>query len=405
MTLFPIFKVIPYQKAIAGLGGNSTWLLIGVFIISAAMQETGLDKRIALLLLRLSKGDSRVNLLMAISTTTLFLFLLPTGSGRVAIMLPICIGMINAMQLEKGSNIGKSMLIGISFASLIGSIGLMTGAVATVYAIGIFESMIGYSWSYIKWLIVMFPGVLIINFLIWLTFLKLFPPEIDVIPGGLTYINEELAQLGSISKKEIKIFGLMLLMIALWIFADFVQMSVSQTCFLIALTTMLPGIEILNWEKAIHSIEWSIVLLLGSSLAMVEALTETQAINWLTENMFGILKGLPPSQIGLIITLMMAIIRFGFPSLLSMTATTFPLVLTMAISLEINPLWLGLVGISASVLGLFLPTQALSLMTSYTAGYYSMKDMFRAGFFTVLIVITVMTLMANFYWPLLGIQP
>ena len=65
-------------------------------------------------------------------------------------MLPISLGMLNAMQVKKGSNIGKAMLLGISYASLIGSIGLPRCAISTVYAKGIFESMLGYSWSYIK---------------------------------------------------------------------------------------------------------------------------------------------------------------------------------------------------------------------------------------------------------------
>ena len=405
MISFPFFKVLSYEKAVEGLGSTSAWLLMGVFIISAAMQESGLDKRIALHLLNLSKGNSKTNLLMIILTTTLFLFLIPTGSGRIAIMLPISLGMLNAMQVKKGSNIGKAMLLGISYASLIGSIGLMTSAISTVYAIGIFESMLGYSWSYIKWFIVMFPGVLIIDLLIWVIFLKIFPPEIDMVPGGLIYIRNELTALGKISKQEKKIFLLMAIMITLWIFGDYINISVSQSCLLIALATMLPGIEIISWKKGIQSVNWSVILLLGSSLALVEALTETQAINWLTENIFSILKGFSPSLIGIIITLMIVIIRFGFPSLLSMTATTLPLIFTLAFSFDINPVWLGLVGINASVLGIFLPTQALTLMTSYSAGFYTIKDMCRAGFFTALAAIIVFTLMANFYWPLLGIKP
>ena len=188
----------------------------------------------------------------------------------------------------------------------------------------------------------------------------------------------------------------MAIMITLWIFGDYINISVSQSCLLIALATMLPGIEIISWKKGIQSVNWSVILLLGSSLALVEALTETQAINWLTENIFSILKGFSPSLIGIIITLMIVIIRFGFPSLLSMTATTLPLIFTLAFSFDINPVWLGLVGINASVLGIFLPTQALTLMTSYSAGFYTIKDMCRAGFFTALAAIIVFTLMANF---------
>ncbi|MFZ7104064.1 MAG: SLC13 family permease [Peptococcaceae bacterium] len=405
MMLFPFFKILSYQEAVAGLGNSSTWLLLGVFIISAAMQETGLDRRIALHLLKLAKGNARINLLMVICTTTLFVFLIPTAAGRVSIMVPICLGMIKAMQLEPGCNIGKSMFISISFCSFIGSIGLMTGAVSMVYATGIFTSLANYSWSYIDWMLALMPSVIIINFAIWLLFLKIFPPEINYIPGGTVFIKAELAKLGRLSRKEIKIFLLMSLMIILWILEDKVNMSISQTCMFIAVLLMLPGIEIISWKKALAGIDWGVVLLLGASLAIVDALTASQAIQWISETIFAALHGMNPLTLGILTMIIMGFIRLGFPNLLSMVATTFPMIITLSFSLNINPVWFGLIGISASVLGVFLPTQSLAHLTSYNTGYYSIKDMLRAGCYTALIIITVTTVLAKFYWPLLGIAP
>jgi len=152
-------------------------------------------------------------------------------------------------------------------------------------------------------------------------------------------------------------------------------------------------------------VEWSVVLLLGASLAMVEALNATEAINWLAQTFFIALKGLAPTMVGFLLMFMIIVIRLSFPNLLTMIATTFPLVLSMAVSLDINPIWLGLIGISASALGIFLPTQSLALLTTYNAGYYSIRDLMRAGTTTAFIIIIITTLAANFYWPLLGISP
>ncbi|MFZ7101110.1 MAG: SLC13 family permease [Peptococcaceae bacterium] len=405
MTLFPLFNVLTYQESITGLGHSSIWLLIGVFIIACAMQETGLDQRIALHLLKLAKGNARITLLLIIVTTTLFIFLIPTASGRVAIMVPICLGMVKAMQLEPGSNIGKFVFISISFSSFIGSIGLMTGAISMVYAAGIFESLLNYSWSYLSWLKALMPSIILINFFIWLLFLKLFPPEIDTVPGGLDFINSKLITLDKISKNEIKIFLLIILMITFWILEDYIHLSVSQTCLFIAVLTMLPGIEIITWKKALASIDWGVILLLGTSIAIVQALTSSNAIEWISHTIFYYLQGLNPLFLGVMTMLLMGVIRFGFPNLLSMVATTMPMIITLAFSLKINPVWFGLIGISSSVLGVFLPTQSVAHLTSYNTGYYSIKDMLRAGFYTSLIIIIVTTVLANYYWPLLGISP
>ncbi|MFZ7104698.1 MAG: SLC13 family permease [Peptococcaceae bacterium] len=405
MVLFPLFNILTYQQSISGLGNSSTWLLLGVFIISAAIQETGLEKRLALHLLRIARGNSSLNLLMVIVTSTLFIFILPTNSGRAALLVPICLGMLNEMQLQPGSNIAKSTLLAVSFTSFVGSIGLMTGAVSMVYVVGLFESLVGFTWNYIAWIKALLPSVVIINISIWIIFLKIFPPEINVIPGGLEYINKEIRKMDKMNRQEIKMLLLLVLMILLWILEDYVQISVSQTCLMIAILTMLPGVDILTWKKATNAIDWSILLLLGASLAMVEALTSTQAINWFAETIFIHFQGLSPTIIGILTMLIIGFIRLGFPNLLSMIATTFPIVISMALFLEINPIWLGLIGISSSILGVFLPTQALSHLTTYNLGFYSMKDMFRAGTYTALIIIITTTLLANIYWPLLGISP
>ena len=405
MVLFPLFNILTYQESVSGLGSTSAWLILGVFIISAAIQETGLERRIALHLLRIARGNSSLNLLMVIVTTTLFMFILPTNSGRVALMVPICLGMLNEMQVQQGSNIAKSMLLSVSFTSFIGSIGLMTAAISMVYVVGLFESLVGYTWNYTSWLKALLPSVILINLSVWLIFLKIFPPEIKIIPGGLEYINKELCKLGKMNRKEIKMLILVSLMLLLWLLEDYVNISVSQTCLMIAILTMMPGIDILTWKKATNTIDWSILLLLGASLAMVDALTSTQAIDWFAATIFIHFQGLNPTIIGILTMLMIGFIRLGFPSLLSMIATTFPIIISMAISLEINPVWFGLIGISASILGLFLPNQALSHLITYNLGFYTIKDMFKAGTYTSLIIIIITTLLANFYWPLLGISP
>ncbi len=405
MVLFSLLGVISFSQAVAGLGDTSVWLLLGVFIISAAMQESGFDRRVALSLLRLARGNTRLTILMVIVSTTFFIFLLPTSSGRAALMTPICVGMARAMQLKQGSNIGKTMLISVSFVSLVGSMGLMTGALSMVYAVGLFESLINHKWTYLSWLQALLPGAVISGFFMWPLLLKLFPPEVSHVPGGVQYINDELKKLGKLSGKEIKIILLAGLMIGLWIFEEKVNLSVSQSCLLISLATMLPGIDIITWKKAASTIDWGVVMLLGASLSMVQGLTSTQAIAWLASNLFSGLTGMNPTFLAITLLLALTIIRLGFPNLLSMVATTLPVVFTMAFSAGINPVWLGLISICGTVLGLFLPTQSITHLTTYTAGLYTVKDMLRAGFFTTLLVMSVTLFLAHFYWPLIGIPP
>ena len=134
MVLFSLMGILTFPKAVAGFGDTTIWLLVGVYIISAAMRESGLDRRIALNMLNIAQGHTTKIMFMANVTTTIFVFLLPASSGRASLLTPICIGIITAMGLDQNSNIAKGMLISVSYASLLGSLGLLTGAVSLAYS-------------------------------------------------------------------------------------------------------------------------------------------------------------------------------------------------------------------------------------------------------------------------------
>ena len=88
-----------------------------------------------------------------------------------------------------------------------------------------------------------------------------------------------------------------------------------------------------------------------------------------------------------------------------MIATTLPVVFSLAPSLGLNPVWLGLLCVTSTVLGLLLPTQSITHLVTFASGYYSSGDMFKAGIWAMFLVIPVSLLLAHLYWPLLGISP
>lgn len=74
MTLFSLIDILSFPKAVSGFGDTTIWLLIGVYLISAAMRESGLDRRIALNMISLAQGHTKIVLFMVNITTTVFIF-------------------------------------------------------------------------------------------------------------------------------------------------------------------------------------------------------------------------------------------------------------------------------------------------------------------------------------------
>ncbi|KMJ56398.1 hypothetical protein AB685_22235, partial [Bacillus sp. LL01] len=168
IVLFAIFDVITFEQAASGLGNEIIWLVLSVLFMGLAVEKTNLDKRIAYSILSFSKGSVRVILLNLIVSAFLLTFLIPNAVGRLAVLMPIGKGIIDSMQKEAGENIGKSIMLIVTYAPYVTTVALLTGASGSIYATGLFESMVGYSWGYLNWMVVMIPLVLFVLLALWI---------------------------------------------------------------------------------------------------------------------------------------------------------------------------------------------------------------------------------------------
>jgi len=405
MLLLSLLGILSFPQAVAGFGDAMIWLLLGVYLISAAMRESGLDRRIALNMLHLARGYTRAILLMVNLTTTIFVFLLPASSGRASLLTPICLGIINAMGLRRDSNIAKGMLISVSYTSLLGSMGLITGAVSMAYAASLFDVFLGYKLTYLRWMQLLLPVSLVCGLIMCPLLLRVFPPELSNMPGGREYIQRERAALGKLTQKEGKVLGIISLTIACWIMEDQLKISIAQSCLAAAVALVLPVTGVMGWKKALASIEWGAIFVLGASLGMVEALKTTQAIEWCAAIGFNSFPVVGPVANSVFLLGMLVAIRAFFPNIIAMTATALPIVFAAAPVLGLSPVWLGLLGITGTVIGLFFPSQSITHLITYGAGYYTIRDMFKAGKYATLAVAVIILLFAHFYWPMLGVRP
>ncbi|MGA2991691.1 MAG: anion permease, partial [Candidatus Korobacteraceae bacterium] len=96
------------STALSGLT-NGGWVLVvtGLFI-AAIMLETGLEKRIALTILK-TVGTKSKNLVAGmIVAMSVFAFLIPSVTARSACLCPIALGLVDALKLGRKSGFAKA---------------------------------------------------------------------------------------------------------------------------------------------------------------------------------------------------------------------------------------------------------------------------------------------------------
>ena len=118
------------------------YLFLGGFLIAAAMQKWGLDRRLTLwILTRGNLANSARSILLGMMAVSAFLSMWISNTATTAMMLPLGLGILHLMNLKPGeSRYGTALMLGIAWAASIGGVGTIIGTPPNGIALGILNS-------------------------------------------------------------------------------------------------------------------------------------------------------------------------------------------------------------------------------------------------------------------------
>jgi len=203
----------------------------------------------------------------------------------------------------------------------------------------------------------------------------------------------ELKAMGSLKFAEAVILVSLLMMVILWIsragvgpgwesvFDNYVDDGTVAMFFAILLY-IIPATRdgkqrVMDWE-ATKKLPWDIVLLLGSGFALAKAIVDSGTAKWIGES----LKTFENVNQFLLVLLIVTIICYA-SELCSNVATAnicLPILASLAISMNENPLLLMVPGTIASSLGFMLPIATPPNAMVFASGQIRMSDMMKMGF-------------------------
>jgi anion transporter len=405
ITALATVGVMSFERAVAGFGAEFVWLMAATFIIAAAMEDSGLGRRIAFMILRLAGGRASRVMLAVLAVVLVMAFMVPTAAARTAMLLPICLGIIEATGARAPSNFAKMVLVGVSHAAIMAGVALPTAAGATIYAVAAFGTLINVRWAYHDWLVAFYPIAIVFMLGLWRILLWIFPPEREELVGGATYVREQLNRLGPLKVAEQKTLAVIAGMYCLWLVGPRIGISTAQAGVLGALVLVTPGVGAVRWERGLEAIKWNIVILFAVSLSLANALESSGASRWLATSALGALGSPSPAIAALTVSLFAVVLRVGFVNNLGMIAASLPLIFTLAKAWGLSAQWLGMLLVLTGSPGFLLPTQTPTGMITLGYEFHDGRDYLRSGLPTSLLLIALAMFVAFVYWPLLGYHP
>ena len=103
------------------------------------MQVTGLDRRIALVILSRVGTDTRHVIAGSILVGIVLAFLVPSTTARVSCLVPIMLGIIAAFGMSKKSAFAGMLMITTTQTASIWNVGIKTAAAQNMVAVGFIE--------------------------------------------------------------------------------------------------------------------------------------------------------------------------------------------------------------------------------------------------------------------------
>lgn len=430
IPLFPILGIMKETKATLPYANHLIFLFMGGFIIALSMQRWNLHRRIAMNIVKVV-GFSPSRLILGFMVATAALSAFVSNTATTVMMMPIGLAIIQHVVAEGRKEgldkhidftpeqfaFGLNLMLGIAYAASIGGVATLIGTPPNTVLAGYLSKTYGYNITFAKWLMVGVPFVVIFLPLCWLWLTKIANPmKLKKVPGGRELINQELQDMGGMSKGE-KWTALVFFITAMfWIFRKqlsfifpdpkmvsdaAIAMSGALVLFIIPVN-LKKNQFVMDWHWA-AKMPWGVLILFGGGLAMADGFKVTKLAEWIG-NQVGLLQHYPVFIMVAAVTVLIIFLT----ELTSNTATAamvMPILSAVAIGLVQSPLLLVIPAAIAASCAFMLPVATPPNAIVFGSGYVTIPQMVKSGFgLNIVGIVLVLALTYLIVIPVFGIH-
>ncbi len=394
MILQPMLGIMESTDVFSSFGNEAVFFLIGAFIIAAAVERQGLHKRIALKFLSKFDQNPKLFTLGIMIACACMSFVIPEH-GVAALFLPIIASILIAMKITpKLSNFGKISMLSVAYGCSIGSLGTLVGGARNPLTVGILSDQ-NITVTFVDWMIYSMPVVIISLPIVWFILQLTFPIELKDITFAKREIQKQVKITGRITNKELLVLSILLITVLMWIFMSHnLYFGLASIAIFGAFLLFITGC--IKWKDVEKRVPWGIILLYGGAITLGIGIQKTGAGGWIANQIFHSVG----SNIFLVIFVMiiLTVILTNIMSNIGAVALLLPIGISIAEGIGINPLLTSMVIALSGGLAFMLVVATPGNAITYSSGYFTTKDLFKAGIFANIICIIIIFMIAIIYW-------
>ena len=414
IVLFPLTGGMDLATTTAAYGHKLVFLFVGGFLIALAIEKWHLHKRLALNIIRVT-GSNKSKVILGFMLATAFLSMWISNTATSIMILPVGLAIISQLKddpktIENENEVfGKSLMIAIAYSASIGGMATLIGTPPNMVLAGVVEESYGIKLNMFDW---MKFGVPLSSFLLiicWLYLTKIaFKFKNEEFSAGKEEILRQINKLGRFSNEEIKVLIVFTLTALGWIFRGSIEtifpmiddtiiaIFFAVTLFIIPTKNHKTNTTLLVWNDTVK-LPWGILILFGGGMAIASAFGKSGLALWIAD----LLQNLNDVSLFLIILIIVTSINLltEVTSNMATTAMLLPVLVTIALAIEVHPYFLLVSATLAASCAFMLPISTPPNAVVFGSGFLKIEDMFKKGVWMNLISIITITLVVYFTLP------
>lgn len=375
------------KTAFASFSDPIIYVFFGGFALATALHMQRLDRKIAMWVISLSRGNMMTAILLIFAVTTV-LSMWISNTATAAMMLPLALGLMEHLDREKDRNTFVFVLLGIAYCASIGGLGTLVGSPPNAIA----AKQLGLDFA--AWMHYGLPIMLVLLPMMLIALFVMLKPNLRERVG----LTEQESIPWTLHRV---ITVLIFLTTALaWIFGKQIGTALDiksiDSVIAVAAAVAVVLFGTVRWREVARNTDWGVLLLFGGGIALSQLMDKSGASAALGNEVAQTFGSAAP---WVVIVVVAAFIVFltEFTSNTASAALLIPVFATIATQMNMPPEVLVLIiGIGASC-AFMLPVATPPNAIVFGTGLIKQKEMMRVGLLLNVLSIVAVSVWAYFF--------
>ncbi len=370
--------------ALSGFANTTVWLIFAAFMFALGYEKTGLGRRIALLLV---KAMGRRTLTLGYAVTIADLLLAPftpsntaRSGGTVFPVIRNLPALYDSLPNDPSARrMGGYLMWTALAATCVTSSMFLTALAPNLLAVELVNKTAKVAIGWGDWFVAFAPVGITLLLVLPLLVYWIYPPQVKSGEAVPRWAAGELAQLGTLTRREVLLAALVLLALALWIFgADLIN----ATTVAMAVIALMVILRVVSWDDILANKQaWNTLVWFGTLVALADGLNRVGFVKWFADTVGGQMAGFSPMLAMLLLVAVFFFTHYLFASITAHVTAMLPVMLAVGMGIPGIDLRLFamLLLFTLGIMGILTPYATGPSPVYYGSGYVPARDFWRLG--------------------------